>query len=210
MKVTIKCNHCGIEVLKEKRNINHKIAKGKSLYCSKKCFGLSHTEQVKVICAQCCVEFTRTPSCLKDSVRFFCTQSCAATYNNKNKKHGTRRSKIETLVEERIKQKYTTLRCLCNSKQVIGSELDFYFPDLKMGIEINGIFHYKPVYGDDKLKKIQAMDKEKLEKSLAKGIDIKVIDCQHDKYLNKALQEKRINDVTNMIDLALASKLLLG
>jgi hypothetical protein len=33
--------------------------------------------------------------------------------------------------------------------------LDFYFPELRFAIELNGITHYEPIYGEDKFEKIK-------------------------------------------------------
>ena len=46
-------------------------------------------------------------------------------------------------------------------KSVINSELDFYFPNLKLAIEINGPLHYKPIYGKDKLIQIQNNNRDR-------------------------------------------------
>jgi hypothetical protein len=48
-------------------------------------------------------------------------------------------------------------------------------PILKLGIEINGIFHYEPIYGSDKLIQIQNNDKAKLRACNEKGIDLIII-----------------------------------
>jgi hypothetical protein len=55
-------------------------------------------------------------------------------------------------------------KIIFNGKEAIESELDIYFPERKIGFEINGIFHYEPIYGEEKMKKIQQNDKEKREK----------------------------------------------
>ena len=46
---------------------------------------------------------------------------------------------------------YSDLTFSCNQKEIIGSELDFYFPTLKLAIQINGPLHYYPIYGKKKL-----------------------------------------------------------
>ena len=44
-----------------------------------------------------------------------------------------------------------------NNSTTISSELDFYFPQLKLAIEINGIVHYEPIYGSNKFDKINLL-----------------------------------------------------
>ena len=55
------------------------------------------------------------------------------------------------------------LLILYSDKSAIESELDIYLPSLKLAIEIQGIFHYKPIFifGDLKLKQIQDNDLNK-------------------------------------------------
>lgn len=113
------------------------------------------------------------------SGNIFCDRSCAASYNNRNKKTGHRRSKLEAALESYIQQTYPELVMLCNDKSVIGSELDFYFPDLRLAIEINGIFHYEPIYGNDKFEKIKNNDKQKMFACREAGVELAVI-CTHD------------------------------
>lgn len=54
-------------------------------------------------------------------------------------------------------------------------ELDFYFPELRFAIELNGIVHYEPIYGQDKFERIQNNDKQKMLRCLELGIELMVI-----------------------------------
>ena len=65
---------------------------------------------------------------------------------------------MEVYLEEQIRKNYSSLELLCNDKTTINSELDFYFPGLKLAIELNGILHFEPIYGDKKLDQIQNND----------------------------------------------------
>ncbi len=56
-----------------------------------------------------------------------------------------------------------------------GYEIDIAISDLNLGIEWNGIVHFKPIYGQDKLNKIQQRDREKLTIAENKGISLIVI-----------------------------------
>ena len=80
------------------------------------------------------------------SGHLFCNHSCAATYNITHKTVGTRRSKLEVWLESQLRELYPNLTLLPNDKTAINSELDFYFPELKLAFELNGIFHYEPIY----------------------------------------------------------------
>ena len=54
-----------------------------------------------------------------------------------------------------------------------GLELDIWLPSLKLGIEWNGIYHYKPIRGDQALQRIQSADERK--KIICKEKNIKLI-----------------------------------
>lgn len=176
-------------------------------FCSKVCFN-KHQEKIfiEVACANCFKKFLKLPCQIKKTNNNFCTKSCAATYNNKHKKYGTRRSKLEIYIEENLKQIFSNLLFKCNEKETIGSELYFYFPNLKIAIQLNGIFHYEPIYGDEKLLSIQKLDVEKREKCSNLGIQLYEINCSTDKYLNKILKEQRWNQVKNILDLAVSKR----
>ena len=106
----------------------------------------------------------------------FCSKSCAAIFNNSHRTHGARRSRLEKFLEIRLRQAFAELAILCNTTEPIGIELDFYFPQLCLAIELNGIIHYKPIYGCEKFEQIQIKDSEKRQRCLSNGIMLNVID----------------------------------
>jgi len=93
---------------------------------------------------------------------------------------------------------------LCNSKEEIGSELDFYFPELKFAIELNGIFHYEPIYGEDKLERIQDNDKQKMLMCYEKGIELAIIDSSHIKNLTKNHKHKMESIIDSLLEKVLS------
>jgi very-short-patch-repair endonuclease len=102
----------------------------------------------------------------------FCGKSCAASYNNANKTHGTRRSKLEKFIENKLRKKFPTLEITTNDIVATSFELDFYFPTIKLALEINGIFHREAIYGNEKLRKIQLNDSRKSSVCLTRGIQL--------------------------------------
>ena len=122
----------------------------------------------------------------------FCSRSCAATFNNRHKSYGYRRSKLEIYIEEQLAIDFPNLPIMFNSKTAIESELDIYVPSLSLAIELSGIVHYKPIYGIDKFMQIQNNDNHKIicchERSI-KLITIDVSTCsyykQHPQYYNQ-------------------------
>lgn len=195
----ISCYYCGTHHYKAQCEILRGIKRNKRFYCSRACYQQSQITKQLVTCANCNKSFFKNQSQIKQTNNNFCSKSCAATFNNKNKKYGIRRSKLEKLIEEHILQFYPNLQFLCNNKEIIGSELDFYFPSLRLAIQINGIFHSQPIYGQEKLDKIIQLDQEKRDKCNRLLIKLIEIDCSTDKYLNKSLIKKRLEEIDNIL-----------
>jgi hypothetical protein len=196
----IKCEQCGELHYKAQCEIIKGLRRNKKFFCSRACHGKYHATKQEVICANCGINFLKTPSRIAKTNNNFCSKSCAATFNNKNKKFGTRRSKLEGLIETMLLIEYSNLLFSCNQKNVIGSELDFYFPTLKFAIQINGPLHYQPIYGQKKLDQIQQMDKEKRIACQIQKIKLFEINCSQDKYLNKSKIEERLNQIKTILE----------
>ena len=75
-----------------------------------------------------------------------------------------------------LKLEFPHLDLLPNDKNMLnGYEVDIAIPSLKIAIEWNGIVHFQPIYGKEKLTNIQMRDKEKSELAAEKGINLIVI-----------------------------------
>ena len=190
MKIQLTCPQCNnLFQVEQYENIRN-ISLGRKTCCSRKCSSwVGKNPKVKINCLNCNKLIYRQPSQLSLSGKNFCSQSCAATYNNKHKTYGTRRSKLESFLEQVIKENFPNLEFKCNSKEEIGSELDFYFPSLKLAIEINGIYHYEPIHGKDKLTQIQNNDKSKLRACDEKGIDLIIISDYKSNFTKKIKEQ---------------------
>ena len=155
-------------------------------FCDLKCAGRfktlmrSHTKN----CKQCGIEIVKTRSEMADSKtgNFFCTQSCAAVYNNTHKKYGTRRSKLEAWLEKELRRHFPEIGFVFNGKEAINSELDIFIPELKLAFELNGIFHYEPIYGNEKLTNIQSNDQRKFAACHEHNISLCIIDTSRFTY----------------------------
>lgn len=169
-------------------------------YCSLKCFRLSSRSRVQAPCGQCGnpVERAFAQARGSKSGHIFCNHHCAALYANAHKTVGTRRSKLEVWLEAQLRSLYPNLTLLPNDKTAINSELDFYFPDLKLAFELNGIFHYEPIYGPEKLASIQNNDHRKFAACIERGISLCIIDSS--KMLKfKELKAKVFLDIMTQI-----------
>ena len=80
---------------------------------------------------------------------------------------------------------------------------DIYIPSLKLAIELNGIFHYEPIFGEDKLKKVQNNDNRKFQACLEKEIEFCIIDTSQQKYFKEKTSQKYLSIITEIIDLKL-------
>jgi len=111
--------------------------------------------------------------------------------NLSTKKSGNRRSKLEIILEDHIRIHYPTLELMCNDRTTAhGLELDFYFPAIKLAIELNGIFHYEPVFGEEKLNRIQERDCRKFLTCYRNNIALAIVDSSSVKYITESVLEK--------------------
>ena len=85
------------------------------------------------------------------------------------------------------------------SYQEIGTELDFYFPELKLAAEINGFLHFKPIYGLDKLKRIKEIEADKVKKCRKLRIALHIIDVSQEFHLSITIKENHWKTVKELV-----------
>jgi hypothetical protein len=194
------CNKTFYAVPKEIRKAinNHKSVKIK--YCCVFCARRDKSTKIDVVCLNCNTTFKKYPKNIKRRPNNFCTRSCAATYNNKHKTFCIKRSKIECYIEERLHLLYPTLNIEYNKNQIINSELDIYIPSMNLAFEINGIFHYKPIYGENKLKLTQLNDQKKIDACIKKRISLIVIDISSINHFNRKVGDPVVNYIIKIIE----------
>lgn len=169
-------------------------------FCSRKCKCLYNGQSIKTKCLNCDKEVIKSLAEYKKFPNTFCNSSCAATYNNKHKTTGNRRSKLEIWLEEQLTKLYPDLPIDFNKKSAIGSELDIYIPNLNLAIELNGIFHYEPIYGTNKLDQIQNNDKSKSLACHEAKIDLCIIDTSGQTYVKPSTSQKYLDIIINIIN----------
>jgi hypothetical protein len=153
-----------------------------------------------VQCDQCHTSFKKGLCDIKRSPHHFCSKSCAAKWNNAHKTKGTRVSKLETWLTSKLPKLYPDLEFHFNRKDAINGELDIYVPSLKLAFELNGIFHYIPVYGPEKLASMQSNDARKVQACIERGISLCVIDVSYQKYFKEQSSMKFLAIIQNIID----------
>jgi DNA-binding XRE family transcriptional regulator len=205
--ITFKCPGCNELFKRKRRNMKNPARVPTKLYCcSPKCMSLTLGSIVQVICKQCNSEFTKRSSQISKTPNNFCSKSCAATYNNTHKTTGTKRSKLEVWLEKKLTEKYGELFFDFNKKTAINSELDIYSPSLKLAFELNGIFHYEPIYSEEKLKQIQNNDGRKFQACIENGIELCIIDTSKQSYFKESTSQKYLDIICNIVDNKIAEK----
>jgi hypothetical protein len=196
----LKCYHCEKTFYKLKKYITSeiKLQKGELKFCSHECSHNSKNKKQFVICTNCGVKFEKQLCQIKTNN--YCSNSCNASYTNKHKSTGTRRSKLEIWLEEQLTNLYPNLDIHYNKTSTIGSELDIYIPSLNLAFELNGIFHYEPIYGVNKLQKIQENDNSKSKACHEAKIDLCIIDTSGQKYVKPSTSQKYLDIIINIIN----------
>jgi hypothetical protein len=200
-KLLCECYYCAKSFKVDKRYVVRelKLKLGHVKFCSNKCSTNSYINKQKINCSNCKIEFEKHPNQIKRSNNHFCSQKCSGSYNNKHKSHGNRRSKLEIWLEEQLSVLYPNLYIDYNKTSAIQAELDIYIPSLNLAFELNGIFHYEPIYGVDKLKKTQFNDQNKFKLCIEHMIDLCVIDSSSQKYVKPSTSQKYLDIINNII-----------
>lgn len=196
--ITLQCKMCNIIFTRKSKNYKSSY---NNQFCSQECFHKHDVVSNNVIlnCTHCNKTFKKQ-KCKIKSINSFCSSSCAASYNNKHKTKGNRRSKLEIYIQSELTKLYPNLDILYNNKKIINSELDIYIPSLKLAFELNGIFHYEPIYGDEKLQKIQNNDNRKFQACLEHQIELCIIDTSSQKYFKESTSKKFLDIISLIIE----------
>ena len=202
-----KCIQCNTTFSKQKKYIKSalKLRKDACNFCSHNCY-IEHRVQTKNIlinCLNCDKESKKKISQYNKYKNNFCSSSCAAIYNNLHltrKKIGYRRSKLELYLEEQLSLLFPNLYIDYNKTNTINSELDIYIPSLKLAFELNGIFHYEPIYGSEQLSKIQNNDNRKFQACLEHNIELCIIDSSQQNYVTKKTNKPFLDIIVNIIN----------
>jgi very-short-patch-repair endonuclease len=198
--VSVECKKCGGRATKTPGRYNESLKNGWNFFCSLHCRYGYRERGKEVPCARCGRLIRKTPAQIRQTkTNIFCSKSCAAIYNNSHKQTGTRRLKLEAFVEQQLREQFPHVTIQCNDHHLIGAELDFYFPELRLAIELNGIVHYQPIYGQKKLERIQELDRQKVTLCLGADIELRVVDVSEKVYLSQTVKKKYWRAVKELV-----------
>lgn len=197
--ITYTCNQCKADFKRSLRNNSYQM-KTNLRFCSKSCHYKYKKNPIKVKCTNCNKEFEKTKA--EIGINNFCCRSCSAIYRNAHKTSGFRRSKLEVWLESQLKTIYPNLNILFNNRTTINSELDIYIPSLKLAFELNGIFHYEPIYGQNKLDQTQNNDNRKFQACAENNISLCIIDTSKQKYFKESTSKQFLDIIISIINQA--------
>jgi DNA-binding XRE family transcriptional regulator len=196
------CYQCSNTFLKIKKHITFELKHnvGECKFCSQQCLSNFKNKKISVNCSNCSKTFKKNKHRMKLSLNHFCSRSCSATYNNIHKTYGTRRSKLECWLEQQLTALYPTIHFDFNKKTIIKSELDIYIPSLSLAFELNGIFHYEPIFGIKKLNQTQNNDISKSKACFDAKVDLCIIDVSSQNYFKEPSSIKFLDIIRKIID----------
>jgi len=212
-KLPLECKNCHNPFLISKNQIKMILKKHKSTsghtgdFCSVKCKSSFQYPPNIIICEQCNKSFHKISSEVKRTKHNFCCKSCACKYHQSHKTKGTRISKLEKWLSFQLPILFPNLEFHFNQTDAINGELDIFIPSLKLAFELNGIFHYEPIYGINKFDAIQNNDHRKMLACAEQSIELCVIDVSHETYFKPTKAQKFLNIISNIIKTRLSGDL---
>lgn len=202
-KLLLKCKQCSNNFYKEKSEIKRVLkpnSQKKYDFCSPNCYFISISENNMINCFNCGCLIKKSKSKIKKTKNSFCSHSCNGFYQSQHKLNGSSRSKLECYIENELSKLYPNLHIDYNKIDTINAELDIYIPSLKLAFELNGIFHYEPIFGTEKLNKTKTKDLSKSKLCIDNKIDLCVIDTSGQKYFKKDTSKKYLTIIINIIN----------
>lgn len=196
--LSLNCEVCGVGFLRQ----NAQYMNNKKHYCSVDCRNKGIKTSVLLNCCECEKEIEVHKYKIKNSNsgKHFCSKSCTGKYYTRNKTFGVNRSRFEEWVEDKLLKRYVDLEFDFNNKSETGYELDIFVPKLNIAFEINGITHYKPIYGEERLRRTKEIDFEKKVICESKGIDMIIVDVSSIRNWSPEKTKEHYDSICKIID----------
>ena len=197
----VKCSECEKEFTQKKKYILDRIRYNTKIFCSRQCSVNSlKAERKECSCFLCGKKFIRKVYEINKATHSFCSYVCNGNYNSRNKKTGTKISKLEKWIQSELIKIYPNMKFILNNSQTINAELDIYIHSLKLAFELNGIFHYEPIFGKDKLEQTKNNDVRKFAECANNNIGLCVIDTSGQKYFKIETSHKYLKIICDIIN----------
>ena len=198
-----KCYNCDSTFKITKKRIQDALNPNlvdKGMYCSIQCSQEHKKTLEQINCYQCNCVIEKRKSTINRNKFTFCSNSCRTQYYNQHKTWGSNRSKLEKWVEDELTRLYPNLEIRYNDRTAIGLELDIYIPSVNIAFEINGIFHYEPIFGVDKLNRTIKNDKNKFKICHEQNISLCVINTSEETYFKPKKCQRYLDIITEIIN----------
>lgn len=199
-----KCLNCGKTFYRKKQYLLEAIKgyEGNTAeFCSPACARMRQKASKIVECGWCGKSMNRPIHTLRRSIsgKVFCSRSCSSRYSQAHKTKGANRSMLEIFLEHRFSEIDLGYELRFNAKTAIQAELDIYIPALNIAFEINGVFHYKPIFSQEKFDKTLLRDKFKKSECFNKDITLYILDVSNDKDFNELDGLRYFDYILNII-----------
>lgn len=180
-------------------NLHNKARTIESIKHQQESYRRNHPKEI-LTCSWCGSKFEKKYRIPK-SGRVYCNGSCRNMHLNRLKLIGglnnKKTPKWEKILEELLNE--YKIEYIHNCRDILpdGLELDFWLPELKIGIELNGIFHYseKPYGGNlESFNRRRIKDMRKLELMERLGNKLIVVDYRDTKRQYKTYFTDLINN----------------
>jgi hypothetical protein len=202
-QVELLCEGCCVTFFRDKNHVYSALYRGGRTFCSKSCSDKAHILRQDVECDQCHKVFTKRHDQIGKYPHNFCGLKCTTTYHNIHNTYvptGKHRSKMELWLENQLITDYPNQKIMFNDRLTINAELDIYFPNLTLAFELNGIFHYEPIHGQEKLTATQTNDHRKFAACIEKGISLCVIDISMIKHFKPVRGLRFLKIITDIVN----------
>jgi len=175
-RVIVKCSFCDSDIIRP--NVEVKCNKTGLYFCNMRCKSDYYHARNMVKCLCCGKPFYKGGAEIKRYPKHFCSLKCVNGY-------WFGESFPEKEFEKLVKD--LSVKYIKHDRSVIPNlELDFWFPDIKYAVEINGRQHYEPIYGEDSLAAQKIRDKQKRLRCKNIGIKLRAVkpgNCKTNTYL---------------------------